>query len=75
MLTLWFAWWRGFLARPEPKPQPKPLCSLDDFDAALAEYLESSREVADRAAKNVEDAKRLKEALEELKERKRQHSS
>lgn len=71
MLTFWFDWWKAFWVRPEPKPQPKALCNLDDFSVALAEYLESSREVAERAAKNVEDAQRLKEALEDLKERKR----
>jgi hypothetical protein len=74
MLTFWFEWWRAYWMRLEPKPQPKPFCSLEDLDSALTEYLESSRDVAERAAKNVEDAQRLKEALEELKERKRQHS-
>jgi hypothetical protein len=72
MLTFWFDWWRAWWVRPEPRP--KPLCNLDDFDAALAAYLESSREVAEHAAKNVEDAQRLKEALEGLKGRKRQSS-
>lgn len=72
MLTFWWEWWRAYWARLEPKPEPKRLCNIDDFDAALAEYLESSRDVAERAAKNVEDAQRLKEALEVIKERKRQ---
>jgi methyl-accepting chemotaxis protein len=88
MLTFWWEMWRAFWLRPEPKPIQKPLCNLDDFAIALDEYLASSREVADRAARNVEEAtllrvaleesiedgQRLQAALEDLKERKRQAS-
>lgn len=86
MLTFWWDLWRAYWVRPEPKPKPTQLCNLDDFAIALDEYLASSKEVADRAAKNVEEASllkaaleeniadgmRLQEALEAIKERKRQ---
>lgn len=90
MVTFWWDLWRAFWARPEPKPEakPKPLCNLDDFAVALDEYLASSKEVAERAARNVEEAAllkaaleenvedglRLQQALEDIKERKRQAS-
>lgn len=88
LTTFWWDLWRAYWFRPGPKPTPKSLCNLDDFAVALDEYLASSREVADRAAKNVEEAsllkaalqenvedgRRLKAALEDIKERKRQAS-
>lgn len=87
MLTLWWDLWRAYWLRPTPTPKPK-LCNLEDFATALDEYLASSKEVADRAARNVEEAtmlkialeeniedgERLKAALEAIKERKRQAS-
>jgi hypothetical protein len=72
MLTFWFDWWRFYWGRPCPKPESRPMCSLEDLAKALDEYLKSSKEVAERASRNVEDAQRLKAALEDLKERKRQ---
>lgn len=86
MLTFWWDWWRAYWARPEPKPKPAALCTLDDLALAFNEYLESAKLTAERAAKNVEDANllitalkenvedglRLKAALEDLQERKRQ---
>lgn len=74
MVVPWLDFWLNFWKRPEPPPcKPKP-CNLDDLSTALAEYLESARDVAAGAAKNVEDAERLLESLEAIKERKRQAS-
>lgn len=86
MWTYWWDYWRAFWPRQQPSPTPKPLCSIDDLIAAFDEYLASSKEVTERAARNVEEARflkaaleeniangrRLKEALEDIKERKRQ---
>lgn len=70
----WLEFWRDyFWKRSAPACKPK-VCSLDDLSIALGEYLESARDVATGAAKNVEEAERLMEALEAIKERKRQVS-
>lgn len=70
--TPWFEFWRDWW-RVEPRSCPAaPPCNLDDLTGALAEYLESAKLVAARAAKNVEDAERLMEALTAMVERKRQ---
>lgn len=61
----WFDFWREFWTKPA-----KPACDLDELAQALVVYLESAREVAAGAAKNVEDAERLMRALNELLEHK-----
>lgn len=66
----WLDFWRDFWSSPR-KPCPKPPCSLEELSIALSEHLESARVVAEGAAKNAEDARRLNEALEVIKERKR----
>lgn len=70
----WLEFWLDYVwKRSEPAPSCKPkVCNLDDLSVALAEHLKSAQEVAAGAAKNVEDARRLNEALEAIKERKRQ---
>lgn len=65
----WLEFWREFWGKPQVCTRPVA-CNLDELAAALAEYLESAREVAVGAAKNVEDAERLLAALNELMERK-----
>lgn len=65
----WLDFWREFWSKPAVYKPPPP-CNLDELASALAEYLESAREVASGAAKNVEDAERLMQALSELVERK-----
>lgn len=64
----WLDFWREFWSRPATC---RPPCDLDELSGALAEYLESAREVAAGAAKNVEDAERLMQALNELMEHKK----
>lgn len=66
----WLDFWREFWIKP-PACKMKPSCDLDELSSALAEYLESAREVAAGAAKNVEDAERLMQALNELMEHKK----
>jgi N-glycosylase/DNA lyase len=66
----WLDFWREFWSTP-PACKLKSECNLDELARALAEYLESAREVAIGAAKNVEDAERLMHALDELMERKK----
>jgi len=68
----WFDFWRDFWLSSYRKPCPQPPCNLEELSVALSEHLESARVVAEAAAKNVEDARRLNEALEAIKERKRQ---
>lgn len=76
MFIPWSEFWRDFFWRrpkPEPTCKPKP-CNIDDLIDAFNEHLESQRAVEAGAAKNVEDAKKLLEALEAIKERKRQRA-
>lgn len=66
----WLEFWREFWGRPEPC-KLKSTCNLDELAEALLEYLESAREVAVGAAKNVEDAERMMKVLNELIERRK----
>lgn len=68
----WLDFWRGFWGWPNPSPACKPkTCNLDELAGALSEYLESARDVAASATKNVEDAEQLMRALSDLIERKK----
>jgi hypothetical protein len=67
----WFRFWLSFWQWPEPSSTCKPQCNLDDLTEALTTYLDSAREVAAGAAKNVEDAEKLLKALRALAERKK----
>lgn len=67
----WLDFWRGFWQWPEQPSACKPQCNLDDLTEALSTYLDSAREVAAGAAKNVEDAEKLLQALHALAERKK----
>lgn len=75
MFLAWLDFWKAFWTRPEPpcaeKTCPPKACNLDELSEALRVYLDSAREVAIGAAKNVEDAERLLHSLEAIKERKR----
>lgn len=75
MFIAWLDFWRAFWTRPDPpcsaQPPHQKSCDLDKLDEALTAYLESAREVAGGATKNVEDAERLLASLKAIKERKR----
>jgi hypothetical protein len=68
----WRAFWRAYFDPPRPTCPAHEHCSLDELSKAWAEHLESTRTVADGAAKNVEDAERLIATLNAILERKRQ---
>lgn len=68
----WFDFWRSLWFSPDKHPCDKTSeCKLDELTAALENYLTSAREVAARAATNVDDAERIMAALRLILERKR----
>lgn len=73
-MSPWFVFWQEFFRRwLDNTSQCKldPNCSLDELSEGLSRYLKSAEKVAEGAAKNVEDAKRLMAALEAFIERKK----